>query len=91
MSVREVNMCSTCKWWSEPELEDRYIDTEDNYKYKFYSHRRCVCPKVVDTSEMAYREWDKLPVDVAVYSDREGYGASFRTGPGFGCVHWEAP
>ena len=92
MSVREVMHCSTCKWWSgQPHfLEYKGEIIVDNNPRPLRPHMPCGCPKIVDVSRANWDQCDKLPLDIAWYSDREDYGAIFRTGPDFGCVHWEA-
>lgn len=66
--------CKDCRWW-----QGVGVDWPDGFK-------RCESPKIVDISE---RETD-VPADGAAFSDIEGYGADFLTGPEFGCIHFEA-
>jgi hypothetical protein len=43
----------------------------------------CACEK------FDYPTEERLPaIDGVMYSDWEGGGASFSTGPKFGCIHW---
>jgi hypothetical protein len=45
---------------------------------------------IVDASELSVEEIQQQDAaSGAYYSDREGFGATFQTGPGFGCVHWK--
>jgi len=81
-----MNTCSTCKSWGATDL---YYD-EDADVEKPYIHRRCISPKLVNVSKERHEESDRRPPDIAMYSDCEGYDATFRTGPDFGCIHHEA-
>lgn len=83
--------CKTCKWWGErPYLLDyqdglrQYEDHKDDYKGP---QKSCGCPKIVDASDANTKDKRALSSDSAWYSDQEEYGALFRTGPDFGCVH----
>jgi hypothetical protein len=95
MSVCEMSpRCSTCKWWGgNPHILDYKnglcVDECQPTDSVEIPHKTCGSPKIVDTSDGKWDQIKALPLDAAWYSDREDYGARFRTGPDFGCVHWE--
>lgn len=70
-----MNRCKTCRWWA-----DRVRD--DNL-------RRCSSPYILYLPD-ARREGVTIRDHYAGYIDAEQFGGDFRTGPEFGCVHWEA-
>lgn len=66
-----MKRCESCKYWSEL-LKSAPLGICKSEKFVYYS---LDCPKELKTD-------DRLE-----YGDYEGYGASFATGPKFGCVH----
>jgi hypothetical protein len=85
-----LGTCKTCRWWNRDDHETEWVrDKQDSIPI---AQRRCECPKIVDMSGSSASDlpqWRDLTSDAAGYTDREGYGAHFRTGPDFGCIHWE--
>lgn len=93
MDIKPVNRplpatCSTCRHWDAADN-----DTETDYRTEDCDdvpivHKRCQCPLIVDVSSKL--KFYDVPLDGAGFHDVEGYRATLRTGPGFGCVHHEA-
>jgi hypothetical protein len=82
--------CKTCRWWN---LEDSDTEWRQDVKNRVpIPQHRCECPLIEDMSgsDSDSTQWTDLPSNAAGYTDREGYGAHFRTGPDFGCIHHEA-
>ena len=89
-----MKCCKTCKWWTEIKGDrDRSDSIWDGEKYIYVPicQRDCKCPKIVDISVMDDQmpTYTSLPDDAAGYRDSENFGAEFRPGPEFGCVHHE--
>ena len=78
-----METCKTCRWWQADDKETQ-SGKETDYKDIPIVAKPCTCPAFVDTSE---EPWASVPDNGAGYSDREGYGARWRTGPDFGCIH----
>ena len=94
MSVCEVSQtCSTCKWWGgRPHVID-YQDGVRLWEGRVEEHpprKTCGSPFILDGSDASDRTLAEVPLSAAVYRDCEDYGASFYTGPDFGCIHHEA-
>jgi hypothetical protein len=84
--------CKDCRHWGDWTGREHLQTVSEPPKYEEVPrvHKPCACPKVVDGSDIQEAEQQALPLDTAIYSDSESYGAHFFTGPEFGCVHWGA-
>lgn len=76
-----VGRCKKCKWW---------IDDASGPSDFLAESKRCMSPKIIDLCDCDLRI-DPATIDssFAEAVDGEQYFSLFRTGPDFGCVHWE--
>lgn len=87
--------CETCRFWGVHNWHLDHMKKDQPYQHtdrehmRDHPHKPCGCPKIVDSSDIGQKEVDAMPSDMAVFSDCEGYSASFVTGPNFGCIHHE--
>jgi len=69
-------LCKTCFFWHQNE---RNYYTPEGEVYG-----SCVCGKFICPSDFC----PPYTTDQLIYWDYREYGASFATGPEFGCIHW---
>jgi len=65
-------ICKNCKFWEE-------VNKRGDLYWK------CDSDKFVYNQ---FQDFEGLPLDGFVYFDYEEYSAGFKTGPEFGCIHW---
>ena len=75
--------CKNCKYWER--------QPPDSYFSRHYPNGRGEC----SNENFVYTGDKDIPKSIEQhgawldYSDTESYAASFRTGPEFGCIHFE--
>jgi hypothetical protein len=83
------NLCKNCIFWKQIKkarnFDDIMNDTYSNINAK-PAKGECSSDKFIDTSESGD---SCLDIDGLAYSDQEACGASFITGPDFGCIHFQ--
>jgi hypothetical protein len=66
--------CKNCKFWEKP--------ANGNYG-------ECMSEKLDYDSSIGYSDKHIKEMDKLLYFDMEHYSASFKTGPEFGCIHFQ--
>lgn len=83
-----MNTCDTCKWWTgKPEESD--VNGNSLFPVGF---RECQCEKVCSESKcngITVEEMLNPPPDYVYAAAGDYYEAEIKTGPKFGCIHWE--
>ena len=67
--------CKSCNWWKERSL-------------KFLYGGSCSAPQFIYKPDIEGGV-DMLGSMLLLYWDKDGYSASFSTGPDFGCIHYK--